>query len=82
MMIGNKNYWGKGLIPEATRLLIGYCFNDLVLDEVNLGVIDQNVSAIRAYEKVGFRETHREPKSVNYNGAVYDHVFMAIKRTD
>ncbi|MBI2063443.1 MAG: GNAT family N-acetyltransferase [Candidatus Yanofskybacteria bacterium] len=80
MMIGNKNYWGKGLMPEATKLLINYCFSELGLDEVNLGVLDQNKSAIRAYEKVGFKETHRAPKSVNYSGQVYDHVFMALRR--
>lgn len=80
MMIGNKNYWGRGLMPEATKLLINYCFGELGLDEVNLGVLDQNVAAIRAYEKVGFKETHRVPKSVNYSGVVYDHVFMVLKR--
>src|SRR3989338_402702 len=29
MMIGNKNYWGKGLIGEAMRLLIDYSFREL-----------------------------------------------------
>lgn len=80
VMIGNKNYWGKGYTPEAMKLLIDYCFDELKLNEVNLGVLDQNLGAIRAYEKLGFRETHREPKSVDYNGTVYDHVFMALRK--
>mgnify|MGYP001610838391 CR=1 FL=1 len=81
-MIGNKRYWGRGFAPESSKLLIDYCFVELGLDEVNFGVLDKNTASIRAYEKLGFKETHRVPKSVNYGGQVYDHVFMALRRVD
>lgn len=70
MMIGNKNYWGKGLIGEAMRLLIDYSFRELDLKEINLGVASQNISAIRAYEKIGFAEIGRKS----------DEIIMALKR--
>ena len=70
MMIGDKNFWGKGLIGEAMRLLIDYAFQKLGLGEINLGVLAQNVSAVRAYEKMGFVET----------GKSGDEIIMALKR--
>ena len=79
MMIGDKNYWGKGLIGEAMRLLTGYAFKNLDLKEIELGVVSQNVSAIRAYEKMGFIETGRK-LGVKYGDENYDEIMMALKR--
>lgn len=79
MMIGDKNYWGKGLIGEAMRLLISYSFEKLGLKEINLGVVSQNVSAIRAYEKMGFVETGRK-LGVKYGDEKYDEIIMALKK--
>lgn len=78
MMIGNKNYWGKGLIGEAMRLVIDYSFQKLGLGEINLGVVDQNVSAIHAYEKMGFVEVGRK-FGVKYGNENYDEITMALK---
>lgn len=79
MMIGDKNFWGKGLIGEAMRLLIGYAFKKLNLKEIELGVVSQNVSAIRAYEKMGFIETGRK-LGVKYGDENYDEIMMVLKR--
>ncbi|MCI0532788.1 GNAT family N-acetyltransferase, partial [bacterium] len=54
IMIGDKNYWGKGIATEVMRLMINHAFNALNLDEVNLGVIADHKSAVHVYEKVGF----------------------------
>ena len=79
MMIGDKNYWGKGLIGEAMRILIGYSFEKINLNEIDLGVVSQNVSAIRAYEKMGFIEVGRK-LGVKYGDENYDEIIMALKR--
>jgi len=70
ILIGNKEYWGRGLGTEATKLLIEYAFNTLDLIEVNLGVISENKAAIRVYEKVGF----------NYENKTPGNIVMSIKR--
>jgi RimJ/RimL family protein N-acetyltransferase len=82
LMIGDKNYWGKGIAGEAIKLLIDYSFNELDLEEINLGVIGENKAAIRAYEKLGFKETKREPKAVKYDDILYDQVTMALKKSN
>lgn len=82
IMIGDKNYWGKGLAPETIKLLIDYAFQKLKLKEVNLGVISENKAAIRAYQKVGFKVDRINKKSVCYGDRVYDNLIMSVKFYD
>ncbi len=81
IMIGDKNFWGKGYAPEAMNVLIDWCFGELGFEEVNLGVIAKNAAAIRAYEKLGFKETKRELAYVQYGDEMHDHVLMALRKT-
>ena len=53
-MIGNKNFQGKGFASEASRLVIEYCFKNLQLRKVNLGVLAKNKIAINLYKALGF----------------------------
>lgn len=80
VMIGDKSCWGKGYAGEAMQLLIEWCFTELGCTEVNLGVVAKNAAAIRTYEKLGFRETRRDPGYVQYGDEVHDQVWMALKR--
>lgn len=80
VMIGNKNYWGKGYAAEAMGLLCDWCFDVLALEEMNLGVIANNVSAIKAYKKIGFFETKRDLQYIRYGDELHDQVWMALRR--
>lgn len=51
-------YWGQGLIPEATRELIRYSFEELHLERLWSGYFDGNVKSKRVQEKCGFRYHH------------------------
>lgn len=46
--------YGRGLGTEATRLIVGYAFEELALHRVSLEVYAFNPRARRTYEKVGF----------------------------
>lgn len=80
VMIGEKEYWGKGYAGEAMKILMDWCFGELGCDEVNLGVIAKNEAAIRAYEKIGFTETKRDLKYVTYGDELHDQVWMTAKK--
>ena len=49
-----KDYWGRGLMPEALRAVIDYLFNTLDYDFLLCGHYDFNNQSKRAQEKVGF----------------------------
>ena len=51
-------FWGRGLIPEATRKLIHHAFADLHLDTLWCGYFDGNEKSKRCQEKCGFVYHH------------------------
>lgn len=50
----SKEYWGQGLMPEAVRAIIPYCFNALHMDILTVGHFDSNHQSQRVIEKSGF----------------------------
>lgn len=50
----NRDYWGRGLMPEAVARVIGYCFNELCLDFLTCGHFTDNRQSRRVIEKAGF----------------------------
>ena len=53
-----KPYWGRGLIPEATRELIRHAFVDLYMETLWCGYFDGNEKSKRCQEKCGFTYHH------------------------
>jgi len=55
-----KPYWGQGLIPEAAREFLRYCFEEMHLDRVWCGFYEGNEKSRRVQEKCGFKYHHTE----------------------
>ena len=51
----SKDYWGRGLMPEAVKAVIDYCFRELSFDYLTCGHFDYNDRSRRVVEKSGFR---------------------------
>lgn len=51
----SKDYWGRGLMPEAVQAVMDYCFRELGLDYLICGHFDSNGQSRRVIEKCGFR---------------------------
>lgn len=49
-----KDFWGKGLMTEAVKAVICYCFDELNLDAVSVGHFVGNDRSRRVIEKCGF----------------------------
>jgi len=52
--IHDKTRWSEGLGTDAVRLVVDYAFEELNLNRVELTTDEDNVRALRCYEKVGF----------------------------
>jgi RimJ/RimL family protein N-acetyltransferase len=55
VIIGNKNARGKGYGEQVMRELVKFALAHINRSIIELNVFDFNLSAIRCYEKVGFR---------------------------
>ena len=51
----NKDYWGRGLMPEAVKAVIEHCFRELDFDWLTCGHFTWNDQSRRVVEKCGFR---------------------------
>lgn len=51
----SRDYWGRGLMPEAVKAVIDYCFQELSFDYLTCGHFDRNDRSRRVVEKSGFR---------------------------
>ncbi|RFC71036.1 GNAT family protein [Streptomyces sp. AcE210] len=69
---------GRGLGTEATRLIVGYGFEQVGLHRIQLDVYSHNHRARRVYEKVGFVEEGTRRQSQLRDGAWLDEVVMSI----
>ena len=51
--------WGRGLVTEAARVVVGFGFNTLRLPAITSGYFANNPASGRVLEKLGFVETGR-----------------------
>jgi RimJ/RimL family protein N-acetyltransferase len=69
---------GRGLGTEATRLIVGYGFEQLGMHRISLEVYAFNPRARRVYEKAGFRAEGVLRESLRYGGQWIDATVMSI----
>lgn len=50
----SKDYWGRGLMTEAVKRVIDFCFDDLSLDYLWISHWIENCRSRRVIEKCGF----------------------------
>jgi RimJ/RimL family protein N-acetyltransferase len=80
--ICEKAFWSRGYGTEAIRQVLRYAFAELGLRRVDLQVDEDNLRAIRCYEKCGFvREGLLRAYRLR-RGQPVDLVAMAILRED
>tara|TARA_B100000809_G_scaffold254895_1_gene292683 strand:+ start:9306 stop:9854 length:549 start_codon:yes stop_codon:yes gene_type:complete len=82
IMLGDKTSWGNGYAKEATVCLLEHCFQKLNIRKITLGVVEDNVGALKMYEKIGFVKEGVLVKHCFYNGGYKDIVRMALFQTD
>jgi len=78
IIIGEKDYWGKGYGSDALRLLIKFGFENRNFNSINLRVFSFNERAIACYEKVGFKRQGTCREAVIRGNRKYDLIYMDI----
>lgn len=62
----SKDYWGRGLMPEAVNAVITWLFGQEKLDFIIVGHFDWNSQSRRVVEKCGFRYLKTIPFETRY----------------
>ncbi|MGX4599017.1 GNAT family N-acetyltransferase [Faecalimicrobium sp. JNUCC 81] len=77
IMIGDKDYWGKGYGTDAMKVLIDFIFNDMNINKIRLSVFSFNERAIKSYEKCGFKVEGVLKNEIFKEGKYYDEIIMS-----
>lgn len=80
IIIGEKDFWGQGIAPEAIRLAADYAFSTLQMRALELGVIANHWAALRAYEKCGFNVYRTDKGALRHGDKVYDQIWMRLEK--
>jgi len=78
ILMGDKINWGKGYAKEASLTIIKYCFEELKLSKITLGVIEDNINAVLLYKKMGFNIDEVKPNVGTYNNKKSNALRMSL----
>ena len=82
VLIGNKDYWGKGYASEALKLLLDYAFNERGLNRIVADILESNEQSIRMHEKTGYKKEGLMRESVFKNGKFQNQIRMSLLKED
>ena len=82
IVVPRRENRGKGYGAEAIHLLLGYAFDRINLNKVELEVYEYNERAYRLYLRLGFIEEGRRRARVYRNGRYYESIQMGILRDE
>lgn len=78
IVIGDKNYWGKGVATEVFGTLIPYAFENLDLERISAEVEAANIPMQKVFEKVGFKHDGTFERARLKNGNRIDVLHYSI----
>lgn len=82
IVIGFKEYQGKGYGAEATQLIVKYGFHRLGLNKIYLKFLKFNESAGKAYQKAGFKFVCELKEDIYHQGRFHDQIYMEILKSE
>jgi len=78
LLIGEKDYWGKGIAYEAIKILTEFSFNTLNMHKLKAGCYADNIGSAKAFEKVGFEREGIFKKQWMVNGKYQDEIILSL----
>lgn len=76
-------YWGRGIMTQAVRLVVGYAFANLDITRLQAGIFSTNPASMRVLEKAGFVKEGIARSAIFKNGMVLDeHCYGLVKTKD
>ena len=55
ILIGEREFWGKGYAKEALMLAIEYMFKERNIHRIQANVLESNIASLKMHEKCGYK---------------------------
>lgn len=72
IIIGEKEFWGKGYAYEAAKVILQHGFIELNLHRIYLGTSDSNIGMQKLALKLGFAQEGCRKEALYKNGIYHD----------
>ncbi|MCE5185830.1 MAG: GNAT family N-acetyltransferase [Planctomycetaceae bacterium] len=82
IVIGSKDYWGKGVMLQAESLLIEWAFSRLGLEKIRAQARPDNVASLVTMKKLGFHIEGTLRKDKIVAGSRIDIVHLGLLREE
>ena len=76
----HPDYWRRGLMTEALRVLIPYLFAQHNVPHLTAEVDPRNEATIALLQHFGFTETHRAERTLKWKDEWCDSIYFALPR--
>ena len=78
LLIGDKDYWGKGYATEAIKLMSDFAFKILNLHKLKAGCYADNLGSKKAFEKAGYKFESQVKEECYFNGKYQDGIILVL----
>ena len=82
LLIGEKEYWGKGIATQAIELISNFAFETLNLHKLKAGCYSENIGSKKAFEKVGFNLEGTLKSQWKLNNRYQDELILGLLRNE
>lgn len=82
IIIGDKDYWGKGFATEAATLLIAHGFRELNLHRIYCGTSVKNIGMQKLAEKISMKQEGVRRQAILTDGFLVDLIEYGILRDE
>ena len=77
-----KNYWGRGVMAEALKAVLDFCFTQAGFQKVRARYVSLNPASGRVMEKAGMSYLETITNGVERKGYLADLIYYQINRRD
>lgn len=82
LIIGRREWWGKGYAFEAWSLILEYAFQRLGLRKIVAGAAVENAASVTTLEKLGFKIEGTLRQEILVDGEYRDVVLLGLLREE
>ncbi len=77
-----RDVWGRGLMVEALRAVLGFGFREMALNRVEADVTVGNEASVRVLERLGFHQEGLSRQRGYWKGGYHDLLLFGLLRNE
>lgn len=82
IMLGDRNFWSKGLATDILRSMSKYAFEELHARKLTAGAMSPNAAVINAFLRIGYVEEGRLRQQLPIEGGYCEHILLGCFKNE